>query len=210
MLGIFQLRLETDHVVERAELIILAQLHHGIGFHRGVMGIGKPARFHGAVAQGFRTAFGHHLNWQATIEIGGVGFPLFEIAFFAGNQLADKGVILRLVHRQVDVILTISARTHLVVTRLEPGDVHINAFAVNNGRNRVKKRQILLAREPAHGFSQGRRGEGAGGDDHIVPFGRRQACHLATLDGDERMRLQLGRHMGRKPIPVHGQSPASG
>ncbi len=29
--AVFQLGLETDHVVERAELVVLAQLHDGVG-----------------------------------------------------------------------------------------------------------------------------------------------------------------------------------
>src|SRR5438105_13797391 len=34
---VFQLSLKTDHIVERAELVVLAKLHDSVGFCRGIM-----------------------------------------------------------------------------------------------------------------------------------------------------------------------------
>ena len=51
LLGMLQLGLEADHVVERAQRIVLAQLDDGIGLHRRVVGIGEADRLHRPVAQ---------------------------------------------------------------------------------------------------------------------------------------------------------------
>ena len=61
--AIFELRLKTHHVVERAEGVVLTQLDHGIGLFVRLMGIGQPHRLHRAVTQGFASALRHHLDW---------------------------------------------------------------------------------------------------------------------------------------------------
>ena len=53
--AVAQLRLEADHVVERAERVVLAQLHHRVWLHTGIVGVGKPHRFssvRGAASRG--------------------------------------------------------------------------------------------------------------------------------------------------------------
>jgi hypothetical protein len=47
LLAVLQLGLEADHVVERAELVVLAQLHDGIGLHRRSCGLVRPTGFIG-------------------------------------------------------------------------------------------------------------------------------------------------------------------
>jgi hypothetical protein len=46
LLAVLQLGLEADHVPQRAQRIVLAQLHHGIG-HRPVRGSSGPTGFIG-------------------------------------------------------------------------------------------------------------------------------------------------------------------
>ena len=47
LLAVLQLGLETDHVVERAERIVLAQLHHRIRLHSEPCGLVRPIGFIG-------------------------------------------------------------------------------------------------------------------------------------------------------------------
>ena len=51
LLAMLQLGLEAHHVVERAERVVLAQLHHGIG-PRPVRGSVEAHRLHRPEAQG--------------------------------------------------------------------------------------------------------------------------------------------------------------
>ena len=55
---------------------------------------------------------------------------------------------------------------------------------------------------------QRRRGQRPCGDDHAVPLGRRQSRHLAALDCDQRMALEVPRHVAREQVAVDGQRPA--
>ncbi len=74
----------------------------------------------------------------------------------------------------------------------------------------IEEGEVALAGDAAHGVAQGRRGEGAGGDDDAVPLGGRQAGDLVALDGDERMRLQPLRHLGGEVVAIDRQRAAGG
>ena len=73
--AVLQLGLETDHVVERAEFVVLTQLHDRIGFDGRVVRIRQPDRLHGAVTERFDAALGHHLDRKTSVEIGRARFP---------------------------------------------------------------------------------------------------------------------------------------
>ena len=47
LLGVFQLGLEADHVEERAERIVLAELDDGVGLSPGLCGLVRPTGFIG-------------------------------------------------------------------------------------------------------------------------------------------------------------------
>src|SRR4051812_309970 len=81
--AVFQLGLESDHVVERAELVVLAQLDDRIGLDGGIVRICQTHRLHRPVPQGLVAALRHHFNGQAAVEIGRVGFPFLEVGLFA-------------------------------------------------------------------------------------------------------------------------------
>ena len=55
LLGIFQLRLESDHIVEGAKGVVLAKLDHGMRT-AAVMGICQADRFHRPETQGLMAA----------------------------------------------------------------------------------------------------------------------------------------------------------
>jgi hypothetical protein len=91
--AVLHLGLEADHVVERAELVVLAQLHDGVGLHVRLVGVGQSHRLHRPVAQRFAAALGHHLDRQAAVEIGRA-FPLLELGLVGGEQRVDERLVL--------------------------------------------------------------------------------------------------------------------
>ena len=95
LLAVLQLGLEADHVPQRAERVVLAQLHHGVGPPAAVVRIGEADRLHRAEAQRLAAALGHHLDRQAAVEVGRVRFPLLERGLVAGEQRVDEGLVLR-------------------------------------------------------------------------------------------------------------------
>jgi hypothetical protein len=59
-------------------------------------------------------------------------------------------------------------------------------------------------------FGQRGRGQRAGGDDHAVPVGRRQAGDLAALDGDQRMIPSACVTASEKPSRSTASAPPAG
>ena len=204
--GVAQLGLEADHVVERAELVVLAQLHDGVGLLVRLVRIGEPDRLHRPVAQRLAAALGHHLDRQAAVEIGDL-LPVVMLVRLAGEERVDEGVVLRLVHRAVDVVGAGAAGAGLVVARLEPGDVHVDRVEMDDRRDGIEEGERVLAGEGADRLGERRRGEGAGRDDDAVPV-RRQAGDLAALDGDQRVRCERLADRGRKSVAVDRQRAA--
>ncbi len=168
--AVLQLGLEAHHVVERAELVVLAQLHDGVGLHRRIVRIGQPDRLHRPVAQRLAAALGHHLDRQAAVEIRRIGFPLLEVGFFAGSQRVDKGVVLLPGHRAIDVIGAGAAGAHFVVARLKPRRRHIDGILVHDRGDRIEERQRVLVGELADRVCQRRGGQGPGRDDDAAPI----------------------------------------
>ena len=205
--GVAQAGLEADHVVERAQRIVLAELDDGMGLDRRVARIGEPDRLHRPVAQRFAAALGHHLDRQAAVEIGDP-LPVVVLVRLAGKKRIDEGVVFGLVHGAVDVVGAAAAGAGLVVARLEPGDVHVDRIEMDDGRDGIEEGERLLAGEIADGLCQRSGGERAGGDDHTVPVRRRQARDLAAFDGDQWL---CGKRRGDgfgEALAVDGQRPA--
>src|SRR3546814_17282946 len=76
--------------------------------------------------EGCGAARGHHLERNTAFEIGRVLFPILEVGLVAVDEALDKGVILLLVHRAVDIILAVADRTDLVPAARHPCDVHVD------------------------------------------------------------------------------------
>ena len=206
--AVLQLGLEADHVVERAELVVLAQLHDGVGLYRRIVRIGEADRLHRPVAQRLAAALGHHLDRQAAVEIGRVGLPFLEVDLLARDQRVDEGVILLFGHRAIDVVGAGAAGTDLVVARLEPRHRHVDGIPMHDRRDRIEKRQRVLVGQFADGVGQRRRGEGAGRDDDVAPVRRRQAGDFGAADLDQRMIVQRLGDGGGKSVAVDRQRAA--
>ncbi len=144
MFGVFQLCLESHHVVKCAKRIVLPQLHNCVRLDRGIVRVGETHWLHRAVTQGLGATFSHHFDREAAIEIGRT-FPLFEFRLAAIKNRPDKGFILFLVHRAVDVVLAGAARSNLVVAGLEPADIHVDRVEMDNRRDGVEEGQRVGA-----------------------------------------------------------------
>ena len=118
------------------------------------------------MAKGFATAFSHNLDRKAAIKIRRIFFPVLEFGFITFDQGIDEGVIFGLIHRAVDVILAVA----LVIARLEPCLVEINAFLIDNRRNRIKEGEAFFAGFGPNGFGEWARGQRAGSNDGMFPF----------------------------------------
>ncbi len=172
------------------------------------MGVGQPDRLHRPEPQGLATARGHHLDGQATLEVGRVALPVVEFDRVGGQQRVDEGLELCVVQGAVDVVLARAARSGLVVARLEPRDRHVDGLGVNDRGNGVEEGEVVFAGQFQDRLGQCRRGEGARGDDHAIPVGRRQARDLAPCNLDQRVFGQgLGDLLG-EPVPIDREGPA--
>ena len=96
------------------------------------------------MAQGLAAPFGHHLDGQAAVEIAR-RFALVKLGLVGGQQGVDEGVVLRLVHGTVQVGGALFLGLALVIARLHPGAFHVDAVVIDDGGNRVEKRQRLGA-----------------------------------------------------------------
>jgi len=139
---VFHLGLEADDIIQCAQLVIAAQLHHGIGFIVGIMGVGQADGLHRAKAQRFASAFGHHLDREAAVEIAR-RLAFLEFGFIRGQQRVDERLVLVLGHRAVEVGCTLFLGLALVIARLHPRFAHIDAVVVDDRRDRVEKGQCL-------------------------------------------------------------------
>ena len=168
------------------------------------MGIGQPDRLHWPETQRLTPTRGHHLYRHATIKIGSVLLPFLERHRLAGKQRVNKPLILVARHRAVDIVLAITTIRRFVVARLEPGNIHINTIKMNDRGNRVEKRKVFLTAKIADQLSQRRRGEGASGNDHIVPIDG-NFCNLTPGDRHQRIGRQQFTDMRGKAIAVNGK-----
>ena len=204
LLGVFKLGLEPDHIPDRAQLVVLPQLHHCVGpatarvLGRCPVRVVEPDWLHRAIAQGIDPARCHHFNRHAAFEVGSVGFPLAELGLFAIEQALMKSEILLFGHRAVDVILAA-----LVPACSHPGDVHIDRIAVDDRRDGIEERQTVRAGRGSDTGSECGGREGTGRDD-------RQASRWQSVNpfADHGERWQLCKplfNLGREHIAVHRQ-----
>ena len=207
--AVLQLRLEADHVPQRAQLVVLPQLHHGPRLHTRIMRISQPDRLHRTIAQRLRPALRHHLDRQAAFEIGRA-LPLLELRLRSREQCRDERLVLLLGHRTVDVRLgAIATRPRLVIARLLPRLAHVDRFKMHDRCDRIEERQRCLVRLREDRLRQLVRRQRPRRDDHATPAFRRPTVHFAALDRHQRVRLQRRRDVGGKRVAVHRQRRAS-
>src|ERR1700751_2841695 len=102
----------------------------------------------------------------------------------AGEQFTNKNLILLARQRAVDVIRARAARTGLVVTRLKPRLLQVNAVAVDDRCNGVEKSKLLFAGPACDCSRESGRSERSGCDDDDVPIvGRRD--NFSALKRDQ-------------------------
>ena len=192
---------------KRAERVVLAQLRDRVRLAIRRMGVGEAERLHRSVAQGLAAAFGHHLDRQAAVEIGRV-LEFAKLGLFGGQQRVDEGPVAVAVERAVDIGFGVAARAWLVVARLPPCDVEIDAVEVDDRRYGVEERERLLARRVADGFRQRRRGQRPRGDDGWTPVsgGKPATSPRSTLISGSRE--IAASHGGRKAVAVDRQRAA--
>ena len=75
-------------------------------------------------------------------------------------------------------------------------------LAVDDRRDGIEEGERVRARELRDGLGERRRGEGAGGDDDVVPLRGRQCRHLLAADVDQRMGGKLRGHGRRETLAV--------
>ena len=204
LLAMPELRLEADHVVERAERVILAQLHDGVRAMAGLR-VAQADRLHRPKAQGIGAARRHHFDREAALEIGRRFFPLVKFDFLAGEQCRDKRFVFVAFERTIDVIRDPAARPNFIVARLKPRRVEIDRIAMHDRRDCVEKRQRFLAGQLADRLGQSRRGQRTGRNDDFVPLGRRQPRDLLAAYLDKRLRNERRFDRLGKPHAVDRQ-----
>src|SRR6516164_5565732 len=101
--------------------------------------IGQAEWLHRPVPQSLAPALRHHLDWQATVEIGRGRFEIVERGFVGGKQRIDEALVIRLRQRTIDVVSAGSRRTALVIAGLKPSDLHIDGIAIDDRRDSVEK-----------------------------------------------------------------------
>ena len=79
---------------------------------------------------------------------------------------------------------------------------------MHDRRDGVEEGERIGAGRVADRLGERRRGQRAGGDDRLVPFGGRQAGDFLAHDGDQRMGFDLGRHGRGKTVAVDGKRAA--
>src|SRR5262245_9916451 len=210
LFAVLELGLEANHVPQRAKSIVLAQLHDGVGSFAAAMGVREADGFHGAKTQGVAAGLGHHLDRQAALKIGRGGFPGLEARFFGGEERGNEGFVLALSHGTINVVGARAAGAGLVIARLTPGDLGIDAVEMHDRRNGIEKSQFALTGELLDGGRQGWRRERTGGDDDAVPLGRRQAGNLGSLDRNQGMAVERPRHRASEVVAIDGERPARG
>ncbi len=138
LLAKLQMILKADQVIAVGAQILLAQLHHGPGRPASPR-VAQANRLHRAEAQCIAAAPGQHLDGQAALEIVQL-LPLFRLGRFGRQQRIEKTVVLRAIHRAVDVI-----GRSLVPARGKVDALHVDRVGLDDRRDRVVERQMPRA-----------------------------------------------------------------
>src|SRR5262245_63430256 len=97
--------------------------------------IGQAERLHRSVPQSLASALRHHLDWQATVEIGRSRFEIVERGFVGGKERIDEALVVRFRQWTIDVISAGSRRAALVIAGLKPRDPHIDGIPIDDRRD---------------------------------------------------------------------------
>ena len=81
-----------------------------------------------------------------------------------------KRLVLLLGHRAVDVVRACAGGPRLIVARLHPGHLHIDALVQDNRRDGIEKGKRVIVRQRVNRRTERGRGQRAGGHDHAGPI----------------------------------------
>ena len=104
------------------------------------MRVAQANGLHGAKTKGIASPFGHDFYGQTAIKIAS-GFPFVKFGFIRLCQSIDKGVILGLSHRTVEIGCALLFCFTFVITGLHPSLAHINAVKIDDWGNGIKEGQ---------------------------------------------------------------------
>ncbi len=200
LFGIGHLGLESDHIVETCLAIVLAQLDDGERTLRGAR-VGESHRLHRTEGKRVMATACQFLDRHAAFEVDRA-FERMERELVGGQYGADKGVILRLVHRAIDIIVAA-----FTLTRSLEGDFHVDRFRGDDRSDGVVEIKVAWAEQTIQLVAQGGAGKRAGRDD---ARSRGQCGGFGAYHFDQRMALQRRGKNAREPITVDGQRRASG
>ena len=179
LLGVLELGLETHHVPQRAELVVLAKLNYRVSpapvreLGRSFVRVVEPDRFHRAKTERFHPARRHHLDRHTAFEIRRAGLPLAKLGLLARQQPRVESNVLLFRHRAIDVVLAT-----LVPASGHPRDVHVDGVPVDDRGDGIEERQRFRAGRRADAVGESCGGEWPGGDDR-QPIARQYIDPLA-------------------------------
>ena len=195
----FQMGLEADDVIDGACGVVLAQLYNGIRLAARFR-VFQADGLQWAVAQRVDAAAGHDLDRHAAFEHVLI-LKAVNRRFLCRFERIDKGEVLVLIHRAVDII-----RFSTVVSGCKPCLFHVDGREGYERRSGVKEADVVLAAEITLDCGAHRvRGQRTGRDDD-------RACRdlgfLRLHNGDVGVRLDFFRHHAGKAVAVNGQRAA--
>ena len=188
---VFHFSLKADDIIQCSQLVIAAQLHHGIGFGFGIMGVGQAYGLHRTKSQGFATPFCHHFDRKTAVKVAG-GFAFFKFGFIGGQERVDERLVLILGHRAIEVSSALFLGFALVIARLHPRFAHVDAVVIDNRRDGVEKGQRLGTGLGCNRLRHITRGQRAGRNNPVAVAG--QVGDLSVFDRNIGVRHQRIRH----------------
>ena len=147
LLPVGQFSLESHEVVTGAMGVFRPELYHSIGSLTR-LGILKAHRLQRTELHSLAAPFGHHLDGDTTFEVGGL-FEFFRLDFLSRKQRVIEGVIGRLVHRTVEIVIPT-----LVITGCEKYDIHIDGIGIHDRRDCIVKIQMRRMGQLRNRFRQ--------------------------------------------------------
>ena len=211
LLGEFEIGLEADEVVETAREIVLPKLNHGIGTPTRAW-VTQTDGTHGAEGERVYAALGDDFYGQATFKeltcFDACFYRVFKGAQFdalGGLKRIHKGVVFLFREGTVDVVAFVLIA--LAVTGGAEGNMHVDAFGVDNGCDGVEEEKMLFTAELCNGLRETFGGERPAGDDgwSVGDF-----LHLFADDFDVGMAGYSFSCHAREGFTVHGEGCACG
>ena len=191
--------LEAHQIVVGGGLVLLAQLHHGVGLSARAR-VDQPHGLQRAVGQRLAAPGGQDLHGETALEHQ-LLLEVVQRGQLGLCQCVVEGVVFVLGHGAVQVVAA------LVIAALAEDLRHVQRIRRHDGRGGVEEVQRGRAGQLFQRAAERLVCQRAGGHDagRVGDFG-----HQRALDGDVRVVFDLLRHQRGEHVPVHGQRAARG